>query len=99
MQALQVLKMARLEAQGHKRRRKRLGPKETGQQWCSREDAIKTALKEMQRGGVDTGRAPQEALDLVIAANEPLEDSRALRPPRGSRSRRNRHHAWMLEKE
>jgi hypothetical protein len=41
-------------------------------------------LKEMRRGGVDIDRAPQEALDLVIDANLPVEDHPALRE-RGKR--------------
>ena len=80
MQALQLLKMARLEAQGRRRRRKMLGPAETGGQYISKQDAIKTALKEMHRGGVDIGRAPQEALDLVIdTIPDPDDDHPALR--------------------
>jgi hypothetical protein len=38
----------------------------------------------MQRGGVDIDRAPQEAVELVIEANLPVEDHPALRP-RGKR--------------
>lgn len=80
MQALEVLKMARLEAQGRHQRRTRVGPAETGAQWASKQDAIKTALKEMRRGGVDIGRAPQEALDLVLdALPSPDDDHPALR--------------------
>jgi hypothetical protein len=41
----------------------------------------------MRRGGVDLDRAPQEALDLVIDANLPVEaDHPALRE-RGARRR------------
>jgi hypothetical protein len=98
VQALQVLKMARLEAQGRRRRRRWVGEPRTGLQLLAREEAIRTALKEMRRGGVDIDRAPKEAVELVIAANTPVEDHPALRE-RGSRSRRNRHHAWMREKE
>jgi hypothetical protein len=43
------------------------------------DEAIRTALKEMRRSGVDIDRAPKEALDLVIAANVPVEDHPALR--------------------
>lgn len=98
MQALQVLKMARLEAQGRRRRRRFAGVPQTGLQLLAREEAIRTALKEMHRGGVDIDRAPKEALEMVIAANTPVEDHPELRP-RGTRSRRNRQHAWMREKE
>ncbi|BEV44615.1 hypothetical protein CRBSH125_07980 [Afipia carboxidovorans] len=80
MQALQLLKMARLEVIGGYRRRKSLGLAETGQEWRSREEAIRTALKQLHRGGVEIDRAPQEALDLVIDANLPVEpDHPALR--------------------
>jgi hypothetical protein len=64
----------------------------------SRDQGIRTALKEMRRGGVDTDRAPQEAVELVIEAHVPVEDHPALRP-RGRSSRRNREHAWLRESE
>ena len=98
MQALQVLKMARLEAQGNRRRRPVVGPAVTGAWTTARDNAIRTALKEMRRGGVDLDRTPKEALDLLIDANTPLEDYPELRQ-KGRHSRRNRHHAWMSEKE
>lgn len=80
MQALQVLKMAKLEAQGRRRRRSMFGPTETGAQWASKQDAIKTALKEMRRGGVDIDRTPQEALELLLdAVPSPDDDHPALR--------------------
>jgi hypothetical protein len=84
VQALQVVKMARLEAQGRRRRRRIVGPASTGASAYEREQAIRTALKEMRRGGVDLDRAPQDALDLLIEARTPLEDHPALRP-RGRR--------------
>jgi transposase len=78
--ALELLKMARTEAQGRNRRRRRWPLlAETGQQWITRQEAIKTALKEMQRGGVNVDAAPQEAVDLVIDANLPAEDDRHFR--------------------
>jgi hypothetical protein len=86
VQALQVVKMARLEAMGNKRRRRFVGEPRTGLQLMAREEAIRTALKEMRRGGVDLYRAPQEALDLLIEARTPLEDHPALRE-RGRRRR------------
>jgi hypothetical protein len=101
MQALQVLKMARLEAMGNRRRRPRLfhvGRARTGLWASERDAAIRTALKEMRRGGVDIDRAPKEAVDLVIEANMPVDDPPELRE-RGRRSRRVREHAWMREKE
>jgi hypothetical protein len=35
----------------------------------ARDEAIRAALKEMRRGGVDIDRAPQAALDLLIDAH------------------------------
>ncbi len=97
MQALQLVKMARLEAMGRRRRRRLVGPTYTGLWASERDAAIRTALKEMQRGGVDIDRAPKEAVEMVIEANKPVEDYPELRP-RGRRSRRVREHAWMREK-
>jgi transcriptional regulator with XRE-family HTH domain len=88
IQALQVLRMARLEVMGNKgRRRPWLGPAVSGAWKAERDKAIYTALKEMRRGGVDLDRAPKEAMDLVIDANTPLEDFGKLRLPRGGRRR------------
>ena len=95
MQALQVLKMARLEAQGNRRRHPLFGPPQTGREYYDREQAIRTALKAMRRGGVDLDRAPQEALDLVLEARAPMEDDPALRDP-APRSRSNPEHAQLL---
>jgi transcriptional regulator with XRE-family HTH domain len=95
MQALQVLKMARLEAMGNRRRLPLFGPPQTGREYYDREQAIRTALKAMRRGGVDLDRAPQEALDLVLEARAPPEDNPALRDPT-PRSRSNPEHAQLL---
>lgn len=84
MQALQVYKMARYEMLGRHRRRRVAFPTETGATRLDRDQAIRTALKEIRRQGVDLDRARQEALDLVIDAATPIEDHPALRP-RGSR--------------
>jgi hypothetical protein len=86
MQALQVVKMARLEAMGRRRRRRFDGETMTGAQMLARDDAVRTALKEMRRGGVDIDRAPQEAVDLLLDARAPEDDSAALHP-RGWRGR------------
>jgi transcriptional regulator with XRE-family HTH domain len=91
MQALQVLKMARLEAIGGHRRRSRggvwIGPAVSGAWATERDNAIRKALKEMRRGGVDIDRAPKEAVEMLIEANTPLEDFGKLRLPRGGRRR------------
>ena len=72
MQALQLLKMARLEAMGRRRRRKYPDtPARTGRQWMDEQTAIRTAIKEMHRGGVNVDAAPKEAVELVIDANLP----------------------------
>ena len=87
MQALQVLKMARLEAMGRRRRPRWTDVPRTGADTLSHDEAIRAALKEMRRGGVDLARVPQEALDMVIDAVTPVEDHPALRE-RGRRRRR-----------
>jgi hypothetical protein len=84
--ALNVLKMARLEAMGRRRRRRFEGETLTGAQTIAHDDAVRTALKEMHRGGVDIDRAPKEALDLLLDARAPEDDSPALHP-RGWRGR------------
>jgi hypothetical protein len=87
MQAMEALKMARLEARTRNRHWPVIGPSRTGRQVLNEQEAIHAALKEMRRGGVDLDRAPKEALDLVIEANTPAEqDHQALRP-RGARRR------------
>jgi len=80
MQSLQVLKMARLQAQGRRGRRHRDTDVVTSAVWTlARDNAIKTALKEMHRGGVDLDRAPKEAVDMLIEAVVPAEEHPALR--------------------
>lgn len=80
MQSLQVLKMARLQAQGRRGRRHRDTDVVTSAAWTlARDNAIKTALKEMHRGGVDLDRAPKEAVDMLIEAVVPAEEHPALR--------------------
>jgi hypothetical protein len=88
MQALQVVKMARLEAMGRRRPRRQIDmPARTGREMMARDDAIRTALKEMCRGGVDVTRIPDDAIALLEAAHTPPErDHPALRP-RGARRR------------
>jgi hypothetical protein len=97
MQALQVLKMARLQAQGRRGRRHRdMVPSAEWRQ--ARDNAIRTALKEMRRGGVDIDRAPKEAVDMLIEAVVPAEESSALQP-RGAGAGRSRKQAWMMQRE
>jgi hypothetical protein len=87
MRAFQIVKMAKLAAQGNRRRWAFLGPSRTGQQTLEQDQAVRAALKEMRRGGVDIDRAPQEALDLVIDANLPIEKDHPALRPRGARRR------------
>ncbi|MDB5568118.1 MAG: hypothetical protein JWP84_4684 [Tardiphaga sp.] len=89
IEAMQVLKMARLEAMGRRRPRRVFdAPPRTGQDWIDRDDAIRKALKEMRRGGVTIDRIPDEAMALLEDAHTPPErDHPALRP-RGPRQRR-----------
>jgi hypothetical protein len=80
MQALQVLKMARLQAQGRRGRFHRESDMVASAAWTlARDNAIRTALKEMRRGGVDLDRAPKEAVDMLIEAVVPAEENSALR--------------------
>jgi hypothetical protein len=80
MQALQVLKMARLQAQGRRGRRHRDTDVVPSADWpLARDNAIKTAWKEMRRGGVDLDHAPKEALDMLLEAVVPAEEHPALR--------------------
>jgi hypothetical protein len=88
IQAMQVLKMARLETMGNRRPRRVIdAPARTGQDWIDRDDAIRKVLKEMRRGGVNIDRIPDEAMALLEDAHTPPErDHPALRP-RGPRRR------------
>jgi hypothetical protein len=76
--ALDVLKMARLAAMGQRRRRA-FGMQMTGADRYAREKAVRNALKELHRGGVNVDRAPQEAVEMVIDAALPPEEHEALR--------------------
>jgi hypothetical protein len=89
IEAMQVVKMARLEAMGRRRPRRVVDPPpRTGQYWIDRDDAIRTALKDMRRGGVTIDRIPDAAMALLEEAHTPPDwDHPALRP-RGARRRR-----------
>ena len=80
MQALQVLKMARLQAQGRRGGARRPPDPPPGGGWkLACDDLIRTALKEMRRGGVDLDRAPKEAVQMLIKANTPREPVEKMR--------------------
>lgn len=87
--AMQVVKMARLEATPRRRQRKHLdSPARTGQYWIDRDTAIRTALKEMRRGGVRIEHIPDEAMALLEEAYTPPERDNPAFRPRGPRRRR-----------
>ena len=78
-----VVKMARTTAMGNKRRPFLIGTARTGWQTMKEDEAIRAALREMHRRGVNIDRAPKEALDLVIDANTPMENDHPALRPRG----------------
>jgi hypothetical protein len=85
-EALELLKMARLEAMGRRRPRRMIGETLTGRQWMGRQEAIRSALTEMARGGVNVERVPKEAMEMAVEARMAPEDERELRG-RGRRGR------------
>ena len=87
-EALELLKMAKLAAR--RRPRRRLG--ELAPEEASR------PIQQLCVAGVDLSRAPRAAVDDFLANREPPpKDVRPRRSGRGSR--REREHAWMMEKE
>jgi hypothetical protein len=73
IEAMQALNMARLYVKGRGRPH-RPGPAPlTGQQWLARDQAMRTALKELRRGGVRVDRIPAAAMALLEDAHVPLE--------------------------
>jgi len=86
IEAMQVLKMARLTVKG-RGRPGRPGPApRTGQDRIDRDTAIRTALTEMRRGGVALDRIPDAAMALLEDALTPPERD----PPRRRGPRRRR---------
>ncbi len=87
-EALELLNMARLAA----RRRPRRRPGEIAPEEASR------PIMQLCVGGVDLSRAPRAAVEDFLANREPPpKEARPRRSGRGSR--REREHAWMMEKE
>ncbi|HWK96948.1 MAG TPA: hypothetical protein VNR39_16155 [Pseudolabrys sp.] len=85
--ALEVLKMTRLHIQGRRRhaaRRDVWGKLMTGRQWLDEREAMRRALRELKKGGVNVDLAPNEAIDLYVAAHTPPDDNPAFRA-RGKR--------------
>ena len=87
-EALELLSMARLAS----RRRPRRRPGEIAPEEASR------PIAQLCVGGVDLSRAPRAAVDDFLANRErPREDARPRRSGRGSR--REREHAWLMERK
>jgi transcriptional regulator with XRE-family HTH domain len=85
IEAMQVLKMARLYVKGRRGPPRALDPApRTGQDWIDRDTAIRTALTQMRRGGVNLDRIPAAAMALLEDAHTPPERG----PARGPRRRR-----------
>jgi hypothetical protein len=78
--------MARLAARRHPRRR----PGEIAPEEAS------SPIGQLCVGDVDLNRAPRAAVEDFLANREPPSKPVG---PRGRGSRRQREHAWMLEKE
>jgi hypothetical protein len=88
-EALELLNMARLAA----RRRPRRRPGEIAPEEASR------PIGQLCVGGVDLSRAPRAAVEDFLANREPPPKQPGRRRRSGRGSRREREHAWMLEKE
>jgi len=85
-EALELLKMARLAATRRPRRR----PGELAPEEASR------PIGQLCIAGVDLSRAPRAAVEDFLANREPPPKPVG---PRGRGSRRQREHAWLMEKE
>jgi len=81
MAALHILKIARVEAMGRRRRRKPLWEEaKTGRQRIDERDAIRAAIAELHRGGVNVDAAPKDIVAMVIDAHlPPLDDDPSFR--------------------
>ena len=88
MEAMQVLNMARLYVKGRGRPGKPGQAPQTGQEWLDRDAAMRAALKEMRRGGVDLARIPAAAMALLEDAHTPPEGDNPAFKPRGPRRRK-----------
>jgi hypothetical protein len=92
-EALELATMARLAATPHRRRRHRPDldfSVATGERL--------RPVMQLVAAGVDLNRAPREAIDDFLEHREPPKE----KPPRhgrGRRSRLDREHAWLLERE
>jgi hypothetical protein len=95
-EALELMKMAKLAAQGRRRRR----PPSAGaaadvsQTFAAHPRAV---LRGLRTAGVAIERAPEEALEDFIASRAPPPEKP--RRQRGRRFTRDEYHAWLLKKE
>jgi hypothetical protein len=88
VEALQVLRMTRVEYQSNRRPRiSPVGRTRTAGEWVDRETAIRKALEKMRRGGVNIDRIPDEAMALLEDAHTPPEQDHPALRPRGPRRR------------
>jgi hypothetical protein len=89
-EALELLNMARLAA--NPRRRPRRRPGEIAPEAPSR------PIAQLCVGGVDLSRAPRAAVEDFLANREPPPKDAGQRRRSGRGSRREREHAWLMEK-
>jgi hypothetical protein len=85
-EALELMKMAKLAAMPRRRTRKR------------KSEPLRPILQ-LCAGDVDLHCAPRAAIEDFLANREPLPKELRPRRSRARRSKRNAHHAWMLERE
>ncbi len=88
IEAMQVLRMARLTVKGQGRPGKPGPAPSTGQQWLDRDSAMRTALKELRRGGVHLDRIPDAAMALLEDAHTPPERDNPAFRARGPKKRK-----------
>ena len=91
-QALELAKMAKLAAMG--RRRRRNTPGGSGQ----KPNEPTRPIMQLCVADVDLHRAPRSAVEDFLANREPPREEPGPRR-RGRRSKRDEHHAWLLERE
>jgi hypothetical protein len=88
-EALELVKMARLAARPHPRRR----PGELAPEQASR------PIGQLCLGGVDLARAPRAAVEDFLSHREPPPKQPPPPRRRGRGSPRQQEHAWIMEKE
>ena len=91
-EALELAKMAKLAAMG--RRRRRNTPAASGQ----KPNEPARPIMQLCVADVDLHRAPRSAVEDFLANREPPREEPGPRR-RGRRSKRDEHHAWLLERE